>query len=98
MTDLYLDLEVIGTYDKKASLEHPVVGVYEPLEVYPICGAPDILVRAMAMVMSTSEDDDARSSADEAVENCHQHLKSSAHTRGLAEKLGELVSASLLLS
>lgn len=94
--DVY-DMQIILTADKKASSVNPTtVDVFEPIEVYPLHGAPDILFRNRALVSQAREDEETTTSADEEVENTLQpsSLKSKgAATNYLPEKMGELVSA-----
>ena len=105
LDDLYPDLQILLTAEKKASSVNPTaVDVFEPIEVYPLRGAPDILFRNRALVTqpredeeeTTYEEEEETTSADEAVENTHQRTNltsKGAATNYLPEKMGELISA-----
>ena len=92
-------LEIILTADNKANGMNPIdVECHEPFEVFPIRGAPDILTRNRALVVThrqdTEDSSDTLTSADESIEITHQRppMKSAGPGK-LPEKLGELIAA-----
>lgn len=99
LEDMYRDMNIpiLLTASSKATCVNPIhLDVKESTAVYPLRGAPDIIIRNKAMVMQGREDEEPMSSADEAIENTQQRsiLKSKGPlTRNLPEKMGELFAA-----